>query len=65
MAEYCLSAYDAEVLTPSRTMADYYEAAVAAHGNGKTVANWVSGELFRLLRQHNLEIETSRCPPSR
>ncbi len=63
MAQFGLSAYDAGVLTGSRAVADYYEAAVAAHGNGKTVANWVSGEMFRLLRGANLEIEASPVPP--
>ena len=63
MAQYGLSPYDAGVLTGSRAVADYYEAAVSAHGNGKAVANWVSGEMFRLLRAANLEIEASPVPP--
>lgn len=62
-AQYSLSTYDAEVLTGSRAVADYYEQAVAAYGNGKTVANWISGELFRLLRANNREIEESRVTP--
>ncbi|MCW5852617.1 MAG: Asp-tRNA(Asn)/Glu-tRNA(Gln) amidotransferase subunit GatB [Anaerolineae bacterium] len=63
MARYGLSQYDAGVLTGSRAVADYYEAAVAAHGNGKAVANWVSGEMFRLLRGATLEIEAVPVSP--
>jgi aspartyl-tRNA(Asn)/glutamyl-tRNA(Gln) amidotransferase subunit B len=50
---YELSAYDAETLTAERAVADYFERAVAAgravDATPKEVANWCSGELFRLL----------------
>lgn len=52
-AEYSLSVQDAELLTIERSVADYYEAAVAAaqavDSSAKEVANWITGELFRLL----------------
>ncbi len=52
-AEYSLSLQDVELLTIERSVADYYEAAVAAaqtvNGSAKDVANWITGELFRLL----------------
>jgi aspartyl-tRNA(Asn)/glutamyl-tRNA(Gln) amidotransferase subunit B len=55
MAEYELSAYDAETLTADRGRADYYERAVtaarAAGASPKDVANWCAGELFRLLNE--------------
>lgn len=63
--QYGLSSYDADVLTPSQAVADYYEAAVAAHGNAKLVANWVSGEVFRLMRARGLEIDTLPVSPAR
>jgi aspartyl-tRNA(Asn)/glutamyl-tRNA(Gln) amidotransferase subunit B len=44
---YELPAYDAEVLTQSVALADYYEQAVAAHPHPKTVSNWVMSELLR------------------
>ncbi|MFN8485089.1 MAG: Asp-tRNA(Asn)/Glu-tRNA(Gln) amidotransferase subunit GatB [Anaerolineae bacterium] len=58
-----LSAYDADVLTGSRAVGDYYEAAVAAGGAPKTVANWVTGELFRLLKASDVEIEAVKVTP--
>jgi aspartyl-tRNA(Asn)/glutamyl-tRNA(Gln) amidotransferase subunit B len=67
---YGLSDYDAGVLTDARGDADYFEQAVAAaQGRGvaaKDVANWVTGELFRLLKETGeaLEAVAGRFPPA-
>jgi aspartyl-tRNA(Asn)/glutamyl-tRNA(Gln) amidotransferase subunit B len=60
-ADYGLSAYDAAILTSSRGMADYYVAAVAVAGaaNGKTVANWIMGELAARLNKNDIDIGAS------
>jgi aspartyl-tRNA(Asn)/glutamyl-tRNA(Gln) amidotransferase subunit B len=50
-----LSAYDAGVLTADAALATYFEATVAAGAPAKSAANWVSGELSRLLNQHASE----------
>ncbi len=47
--EYGLSAYDAGVLSGSLGVARYFERVVALYPQPKTVANWIQGELFRLL----------------
>ncbi|MEE4291003.1 MAG: Asp-tRNA(Asn)/Glu-tRNA(Gln) amidotransferase subunit GatB [Cycloclasticus sp.] len=58
--QYGLSAYDSEVLTTQRAMADYYEDAVNfSDGEAKLVANWVMGELSAALNQHNVDIVNS------
>ncbi|MDP2132604.1 MAG: Asp-tRNA(Asn)/Glu-tRNA(Gln) amidotransferase subunit GatB, partial [Sulfuritalea sp.] len=59
--EYGLSAYDASILTASRTMADYYVAAVAVAGaaNGKAVANWIMGELAARLNKGDMDVAAS------
>lgn len=59
--QYGLGAYDAQVLTAEKAVADYFEAAVAAAPGTepKLVANWVSGELFSLLNQAGAGIEAS------
>ncbi|MFO0750270.1 MAG: Asp-tRNA(Asn)/Glu-tRNA(Gln) amidotransferase subunit GatB [Myxococcota bacterium] len=44
-----LSAYDAEVLTQSRTRADYFEAVLAAGADPKTTANWIANDLLGAL----------------
>ncbi|HEY0840002.1 MAG TPA: Asp-tRNA(Asn)/Glu-tRNA(Gln) amidotransferase subunit GatB, partial [Vulgatibacter sp.] len=49
--QYGLSAYDAGVLVAERSLADWYEAAVAAYGgSAKTVANWLINEILRLVK---------------
>ncbi|HEX5579563.1 MAG TPA: Asp-tRNA(Asn)/Glu-tRNA(Gln) amidotransferase subunit GatB [Candidatus Limnocylindria bacterium] len=50
-----LSAYDAAVLTADVALADYFDRVVAAGIAPKSAANWVTGELSRLLNQHAAE----------
>jgi aspartyl-tRNA(Asn)/glutamyl-tRNA(Gln) amidotransferase subunit B len=44
-----LPEYDAGVLTEDRAVVEYFDAAVAAGADPKTVSNWMMGELLRLL----------------
>jgi len=55
ISEYGLPAYDAELLTGRKDIADYFEAAVKTHANAKAVANWIVGDLFRVLKQRKLD----------
>ncbi|MBA2351823.1 MAG: Asp-tRNA(Asn)/Glu-tRNA(Gln) amidotransferase subunit GatB [Burkholderiales bacterium] len=58
--EFGLSAYDAGILTASRGMAAYFEAALARlPDQQKLIANWVIGELSAKLNRENLEIGAS------
>jgi len=61
MAEYGLSAYDANVLVAERATAEYFEA-VAKGRDGKAAANWVTGDLFAALNRAGRTIED--CPVS-
>jgi aspartyl-tRNA(Asn)/glutamyl-tRNA(Gln) amidotransferase subunit B len=54
-----LSEYDAEVLTATRAIAEYYETAAAVSGEPKTAANWVMGDLMGLLKAEGKEISDS------
>jgi aspartyl-tRNA(Asn)/glutamyl-tRNA(Gln) amidotransferase subunit B len=58
--EYGLPEYDADMMTQSRAMADYYEEAAKLSGQPKVVSNWMMGELTRLMNADNKEIED--CP---
>ena len=72
VAHYGLPLYDADLLTGSRPMADYFEAAVAlrpADGPGleshaKNVSNWMLGDLSRLMNLENLDIAGVRVTPA-
>ncbi len=52
MQDYGLGEYDAQRLTEEREVADYFEQAVrhaAPSVKGKTIANWMLGDLFSLM----------------
>ncbi len=53
--EHGLSAYDADVLTQRKDVADYFEAGVAAGAPAKEMANWVTTEILRLVRDEKLD----------
>ncbi len=65
MTQYGLSLYDANILTSSRAMADYFENCVKLvdHGKAKTVSNWLLGDFSRLLNATNTDIENVRISP--
>ncbi len=73
VAQYGLSAYDAEQITAERAVADYFEAVVTMGDErkeseratrAKTAANWINGELRRLLNAAGQEIGASRVTPA-
>jgi aspartyl-tRNA(Asn)/glutamyl-tRNA(Gln) amidotransferase subunit B len=64
VTQYAITAYDAEVLTASQALADYFEAAVKAGAPGKTAANWMQTELLRRLNDSGKEISASPVSPS-
>jgi len=62
--QYGLSFADASQLTAERSLADYYEEAVAASGNARTAANWIRSELIRELESAGLTAARSPVPAS-
>ncbi len=68
MREWGLSAYDAGVITAEKEIADYYDRTVQAGkargADAKTIANWVTGELFRLMKDRNEEIGAVKIAPT-
>ncbi len=65
MAQYGLPLYDANILTGSKAMADYFEecADLVGPGKAKMASNWLLGDLSRLLNATNTEIENARISP--
>ncbi len=58
---YSLSAYDADVLSLEKEVADFFEKSVSLskHKNGKHICNLMTSELFAYLNKDNLTIEQS------
>lgn len=65
MTQYGLPLYDANVLTSSRAMADYFENCVKLmdYSKAKAVSNWLLGDFSRLLNATNTEIENVKISP--
>jgi len=63
IAQYSLRPYDAAILTGSRPLADYYEAAARGGADPKAVANYVTGDLARLLNASGQEIGDTKITP--
>jgi aspartyl-tRNA(Asn)/glutamyl-tRNA(Gln) amidotransferase subunit B len=63
IAEYRITPYDAEVLTATRPLADYYEAAVRAGAPAKTAANWLQTEMLGRLNDAGKDIAESPVKP--
>ena len=71
VTQYGLPLYDADLLTGSRPMADYFEATVALRPSdgpspesyAKNVSNWMLGDLSRLMNLENLDITGVRVTP--
>ena len=62
--QYCLSEYDAGVLTTALDLADFFEAAAREYGDAKAVANWVMGDFLKLLNARGTTVRDSNLSPS-
>jgi len=64
ISTYGITPYDAEVLTATRALADYFESVVRAGAPGKAAANWMQTELLRRLKDSAKEIAESPVSPA-
>jgi len=58
--QYKIPEYDAEILTSTKAMANYFEESVSFFPEPKTVSNWIMGDLLRELKRDEREID--QCP---
>lgn len=58
--DYQLPEYDAEILTSSKALADYFEATVKIFPEPKSVSNWIMSEMMRELNQREMGIENAK-----
>ena len=55
IAEHGLPEYDAFIITSSKTLADYFDACVAAGATPKIASNWLMGDISKILNDKELE----------
>ena len=60
ITEYGIPEYDAGVVTSSKSLANYFEAAVQEFPQPKVVSNWIMAELMRELKKDERDI--AECP---
>jgi aspartyl-tRNA(Asn)/glutamyl-tRNA(Gln) amidotransferase subunit B len=63
IADLGMSEYDAEVLTSSKELADYFEAAFKVYPQAKKLSNWMMTELMRELKGED-GTDIKGCPVS-
>jgi len=63
VSSFGVTPYDAEVLTNTQALADYFESVVKAGAPGKAAANWMQTELLRGLKDSDKEMEASPVSP--
>ncbi|HQP29680.1 MAG TPA: Asp-tRNA(Asn)/Glu-tRNA(Gln) amidotransferase subunit GatB, partial [Deltaproteobacteria bacterium] len=54
MDRYGLNGYDADILTQTRAMADYFEGCVRLYDAPKDICNWIMTEVLRVLKEGDL-----------
>ncbi|MBU5445453.1 Asp-tRNA(Asn)/Glu-tRNA(Gln) amidotransferase subunit GatB [Paenibacillus sp. MSJ-34] len=55
-SDYGLPSYDAEVITSSMALADFFEESLQYTKDAKAVSNWIMGDLLGYLNANNLEM---------
>jgi aspartyl-tRNA(Asn)/glutamyl-tRNA(Gln) amidotransferase subunit B len=63
VSQYKLPAYDANLLTSARDVAQYYEDVVSAGADPKAASNWVMGEVMREMNETAMTIAEFKIPP--
>jgi aspartyl-tRNA(Asn)/glutamyl-tRNA(Gln) amidotransferase subunit B len=60
--EYGLPLYDANLLTESKSLADYFEETVKSNKDAKPkeISNWLLGEASRIINVNNIDIDAFR-----
>lgn len=59
-----LTEYDAGLITSSKEMSDFFDAALKGYSDVKTLANWVMGDFSRLLKAKQFRVEDSPIAPA-
>jgi len=62
-ADYGLPAYDAQVLTGEKALADYFEATLSEFSQPKVVSNWIMGEVMRELKREEAGVASLKVAP--
>lgn len=63
ITQYNLPAYDADVLTASRDLADYYEKVITVTTDYKSASNWMMGDVLKVINDKKITIKEFSIAP--
>src|SRR5690606_3642787 len=61
--DFSLPQYDASIITGSKKLADFFEETAKKSNNAKAASNWIMGEVLRVLKEKQMEVEEIPFPP--
>lgn len=63
VSQYTLTDYDASILSSTRELSDFFESLMKLQSDAKLVANWLIGEVLRILKEQEKEITEIALTP--
>ncbi len=63
VSDFSLPVYDAEILTQSKSLADFYEEVVSITEDYKTASNWVIGDVLAVVNEKKINISDFPVSP--
>ncbi|MDR3668760.1 MAG: Asp-tRNA(Asn)/Glu-tRNA(Gln) amidotransferase subunit GatB [Ignavibacteriaceae bacterium] len=57
ISSFKLPEYDAEILTQTRDIADYYERVIEMTDDYKSASNWVMGDVLKIINERKIDIK--------
>lgn len=64
VSEFGFSDYDAQVITATREMSDFFNETVEAGADPKQTANWLMGDISAYLNKEQVDLEDTEITPS-
>ncbi|MBK7630585.1 MAG: Asp-tRNA(Asn)/Glu-tRNA(Gln) amidotransferase subunit GatB [Ignavibacteriales bacterium] len=63
ISDYSLSVYDSEILTQTKSLAEYYENVISVTDDYKTACNWVTSEVLAVINEKKIDISDFTVTP--
>ncbi len=61
--QYNLPEYDSDILTSTRSLADYYEKVVSVINDYKSASNWIMVDVLKVINENKIEIDEFPISP--
>ncbi len=65
ISKYNLPEYDAEILTQTKPVADYFENVISFTDDNKSASNWIMGDVLKAINEQKLDIKDFPVSPDK